>query len=455
MSSLDVWLLVALVCSLVALVWSIIQRNRARVSLRDIEASSPLSSTTISPHPIEPSATDNPDDMHVFSPLFLCVASSIDAGLIILDNDRHVLFLNPQAEELLGQKNTSREGHGLITLLRDYQAESLVSEVLRDRETREITIKPISSYRMLHLRCIPFQANGSSQGALLIMQDVTQISMLERARRDMVANVSHELRSPLSSLKLLVETLQSEPPQHIASRMLGQMIHEIDAVTQLANELHELSQIESGRVTLQLSPQDLQHVVQQAIQHIHPQASRKNIRVVSSTTTLKPVLIDARRISQVLINLLHNAVKFTPVDGTITLQTCEVTVHEKPVHTTPHGYHHTFRESLPSTETVQSLCAYEVVSETGELTTIPLPASHPPGVWALLSVEDTGIGIPSEDVPRIFERFYKVDRSRAYSGGTGLGLAIAKHLVEGHSGRLWVESVEGRGSTFYFTLPLA
>lgn len=454
MNSLEVWLLVALASSIVALVWFIVQSNRAHRSLREMHISPPLDSTP-PPHPIEHSAADSYEDVPVFSPLFLCVASSIDAGLIILDNDRHVLFLNSQAEELLGQKNTSREGFGLITLLRDYQAESLVSEVLRDQETREITIKPISSYRMLHLRCIPFQTNGVSQGALLIVQDVTQISMLERARRDMVANVSHELRSPLSSLKLLVETLQSEPPQQIASRMLGQMIHEIDAVTQLANELHELSQIESGRVTLQLSPQDLQQVVQQAIQHIHPQASRKNIRVMSSTTTLKPVLIDARRISQVLINLLHNAVKFTPVDGTITLKTCEVTVHEQPIHTPTQGSIPPPRDTLHPTETVQYLCAYEVVSETGESSTIPLPVSHPPGVWAILSIADTGIGIPSEDVPRIFERFYKVDRSRAYSGGTGLGLAIAKHLVEGHSGRLWVESVEGRGSTFYFTLPMA
>ncbi|NTW97550.1 MAG: cell wall metabolism sensor histidine kinase WalK, partial [Oscillochloris sp.] len=166
----------------------------------------------------------------------------------------------------------------------------------------------------------------------------------------------------------------------------------------------------SGRVSLKLAPLPISPVIERALERIQPQADRKGLRASAELGGVAPpVLMDSERVGQVLLNLLHNAVKFTAEGGAVT------------VRATPLG------------------------DDAGR-----------PGPWLLVSVCDTGVGIPAQDLPRIFERFYKVDRARTrHVGGTGLGLAIAKHLVEGHGGRLWAESVEGRGSTFSFTLPVA
>jgi two-component system phosphate regulon sensor histidine kinase PhoR len=339
-------------------------------------------------------------------PLFQAAAAALDAGMVVVDKSRQVRFVSEQAAQMLDSTAERAVGNSLIALLRDHQADLLVGEVLRDDEAREITMRPISSGRTLHLRCSALDGPGG----LLVIRDITQLSMLERSRRDLVANVSHELRTPLASLKLLVETVQSEPPPEVARRMLDQMAQEIDAVTQLVDELHDLAQIESGRVTLKLAPQLISPVVERALERIRPQADRKHLRARAAINGAQPqVLMDADRIGQVLLNLLHNAVKFTAEGGEVTIQA-----------------------SLLDEDAGQS------------------------GPWLMVSVCDNGVGIPSQDLPRIFERFYKVDRARTRNaGGTGLGLAIAKHLIEGHGGRLWADSVEGRGSTFSFTLPVA
>ncbi len=395
----------------------------------------------------------------VFPPLFQAAAAAFDAGLVVVNTERQVSFLNAQAEQLLGLDAQMVHGQGLITLIRDHQADVLVREVINDGETRETTIQPILSGRTLRLRCAPLLPNGAPGGALLLIRDMTQLSMLERARRDLVANVSHELRTPLASLKLLVETLQSEPPPTVAQRMMGQMAQEIDAVTQLVDELHELSQIESGRVTLKLAPADITTVVERALGRIRPQADRKQLRIVAQIPANQPpVLMDDDRIGQVLLNLLHNAVKFTTFHGGIVVQTFVIMVDEVDTH----------RGRIEQHQLQNIQLAHDMVPQEGQAepqlpllnlataTTIALPSPHPSGLWMVISVSDTGIGIPSQELPRIFERFYKVDRSRnRNAGGTGLGLAIAKHLIEGHGGRLWAASEEGRGSTFYFTLPVA
>jgi two-component system, OmpR family, phosphate regulon sensor histidine kinase PhoR len=393
------------------------------------------------------------------SPLFRAVASSVNAGLVVLTPERTIHYLNTQAEELLDTNARMARQQGLISLLRDYQADEMVENVLRDREAREITLHTLSEGRSLHLRCSPLIAADMDEtgGAVLIIHDVTQINMLERARRDLVANVSHELRTPLSSLKLLIETVQSEPPPAVAQRMLGQMAQEIDMVTQLVDELHELSQIESGRVTLKLAPGSIEKVIRQAFERIRPQAARKHIQVeMLISPDHQPVLMDENRIGQVLLNLLHNAIKFTPDNGGILVQTNEVEVNEKTPYLVPPEYDQPYATSFSPAGSMKQRRPGEFVVDRGKRLVLLLPASHPPGLWMVTSVTDTGIGIPSQDLPRIFERFYKVDRSRNRdSGGTGLGLAIARHLVERHGGRLWVESTEGCGSAFYFTLPLA
>ncbi len=396
-----------------------------------------------------------PLDISNLSPLFRATAAALDGGLILANTGCQVCFMNRQAEELLGLDGATAEGQGLIALLRDYQADTLIRDVLSDGETRETTIQPLFSGLTLRLCCTPLVTGDKINGVLLLIRDMTQISMLERARRDLVANVSHELRTPLASLKLLIETLQTSPPPHVAQHMLNQAAQEVDVVTQLVDELHELAQIESGRITLQLTPSRINAVVARAMDRIHPQAERKNLRISADIPPNHPlVLMDEKRVGQVLLNLLHNAVKFTPDAGEITVRACTIIVDAE----TPHlGYieqgDEEARHHLAPHAAVQYQ-AHPLATVAINVSFVTLPAPHPPGLWSLISVSDNGIGIPARDLPRIFERFYKVDRSRnRNTRGTGLGLAIAKHLVEGHGGRLWADSEERRGSTFYFTLP--
>jgi two-component system phosphate regulon sensor histidine kinase PhoR len=387
-----------------------------------------------------------------FPPLFRAATAALDAGLVVLDEERAVEYLNPQAEVLLGARSADALGESLITLLRDHQADALVSEAMRDGEARELVFRPLLSGRTLRLRAQPLEIEGM-RGLVLLIRDVTQLSMLERARRDMVANVSHELRTPLASVKLLVETLQSEPPPAIAQRMLSQMAQEVDAVTQLVDELHELSQIESGRVALQLAPTALAPVVARALERIRPQAERKTLHVSAQVADcLPPALIDGSRIGQVLLNLLHNAVKFTPAGGDIRIRAFVITIGSEAQRI---GYveRRALRAGLPAEERRRG--TVPPLAHQGR-PTVDMPQPLAPGDWMLVTVADSGIGIPAEDLPRIFERFYKVDRARTRNAsGTGLGLAIAKHLIEGHGGSIWATSVEGAGSTFFFALPVA
>ncbi len=394
-----------------------------------------------------------PPPRELFTPLFRVAADALDAGLVIVDQERQVRYLNQQSQLLLDIREPEALGEGLITLVRDYQADTLVGEVLRDGEPRELVLQPIQGGRTLRLRATRIDA-AELCGVALLVRDVTQLNLLERARRDMVANVSHELRTPLASVKLLVETLLTSPPPAIAERMLNQMAQEVDAVTQLVDELHELSQIESGRVALKLAPAQVAPLAERAIERIMPQVQRKGLQVRAEVPEqLPPALVDSGRIGQVLLNLLHNAVKFTPDGGTISIRASMITAAadtpklayvERRLNHEPHPY--------PPGERRQRS---QPLARQGR-PTVALPQPLAPGEWMLISVTDTGIGIPAADVARIFERFYKVDRARTRNaGGTGLGLAIAKHLAEGHGGRIWATSAEGAGSTFYVALPLA
>jgi len=224
----------------------------------------------------------------------------------------------------------------------------------------------------------------------------------EAVRREFVANVSHELRTPLASLKALVETLEEgaieDPPA--AREFLAQMHVEVDSLAQLVQELLELSRIESGQAQPNRESVDPVTLLRAAERRLRRQAERIGVTLsVDEGKALPAVHADPHLIERILINLIHNALKFTPSGGRVRLRATAVA------------------------DAVR------------------------------LSVEDTGMGLPAEELGRIFERFYKVDRSRA-SRGTGLGLAIAKHVVQAHGGRIWAESEgEGRGATFHFTLP--
>ena len=324
------------------------------------------------------------------------VLDQMTDGVLIADSQGLVQFANPAAGKLFQTSNPIQRS--LTEVIRNHQ---LVEAWRRCQQTGELQSESVevpTRHQFLQLVVIP---DSHASGSLLLVQDLTRVRRLETVRRDFISNLSHELRTPLASLKALTETLQDgaldDPPA--ARRFIDQIQIEVDALTQMVTELLELSRIESGRLTLDLRPVAPCDLLDSASGRMQLQAERARLSLrVECADNLQKVKIDTQRLEQVLVNLIHNAVKFTRSGGELIL---------------------------------------EAEAGTGEVR---------------FAVRDTGIGIPEEDVPRIFERFYRVDKSRAGSG-TGLGLSIAKHVVEAHGGKIWAESVEGRGSTFYFTIP--
>ena len=321
-------------------------------------------------------------------------------GVLIADAEGRILLANPAAEKLLGE-GQPLPGRSVVVALRHHQLVEAWRKCQQLGELQIETVEMPTSRQFIQIVAIPDQQSG---GSLLMVQDLTRIRRLETVRRDFISNVSHELRTPLASLKALTETLQEgaleDPPA--ARRFLGRIQTEVDALTQMATELLELSRIESGQVPLELksiSPYKLIHVT---AERMKMQAERAGLTIhVDCAPDLPNIRADMPRLEQVLVNLIHNALKFTRPGGEVTLT-----------------------------------------------------AAPQPGGFICFLVHDTGVGIPADDLSRIFERFYKIDRARS-SGGTGLGLSISRHLVEAHGGKIWAESLEGRGSTFFFTIPLA
>ncbi|MBN1450643.1 MAG: PAS domain-containing protein [Anaerolineales bacterium] len=326
-----------------------------------------------------------------------------DAVLIASEAGR-IQFANPAAEKLFGR---GLVGRSVTETLRNHQ---LIQAWQRCQELDEIQIEAAEIVaRRLFLQLIVMPDQHAPGGSLLVVQDLTRIRRLETIRRDFISNISHELRTPLASLKALTETLQdgalADP--EAAPRFIGRIATEVDALTQMAQELLDLSRIESGQVELARKPVAPKKLLTSAAERMRLQAERAGLSLrVDCLPNLPKVNADAPRIEQVLVNLIHNAVKFTRPGGEVIL----------------------IAEVVPSAEAGEGAVRF--------------------------AVKDTGVGIPADDVPRIFERFYRVDKSRA-GGGTGLGLSISRHLVESHGGQIWAESREGEGSMFFFTLPNA
>jgi len=330
------------------------------------------------------------------------ILSNMSDGAILVDGDGTVSLINPAARHLFKFFDSLKSGQfTLIEICRQHEVIDLWENCRSSGQQKSITIETPSDRE--YIQVIGTDLSRLLPGAtLLLFQNLTTMRKLETVRRDFVSNVSHELRTPLASLKALTETLQSgalnDPPA--AERFLLQMDEEIDNLTQMVQELLELSKIESGKVPLlkkTIAPIEL---VYPAIKRMELQAERAKIELINQCAEDLPLIeADPARMQQVLVNLLHNAIKFTPPNGQIT-----------------------------------------VAAEEKEK-------------YVIFSVKDTGVGIPEEDLDRIFERFYKADRARS-SGGTGLGLSISRHLIEAHQGKIWVESVQGKGSTFFFSLPI-
>lgn len=326
------------------------------------------------------------------------VLDHMNDGILIVDAEGSIRLLNPAAGTMFGLNLQDAAGRSLPEALRIHQPHDLWQQ---SQKTREIQQTSFEYRKQLVLNASAIPLGQSLPGhTLLLFQDVTRQNQVEAMRRDFISNVSHELRTPLAALKALTETLRDgaldDPPA--AQRFLDRMETEVDAISLMVMELLELSRIESGRVPLNLQPARPEAILQAAYERLSLQAERAELQLVLvCPPDLPAVQADSARIQQVLVNLLHNAIKFTPSGGSVTMSAVDQ------------------------------------------------------GSQVVFQVRDTGIGIASKDIPRIFERFYKTDRARS-GGGTGLGLAIARHMVEAHGGKIWVESQPDQGSTFYFTL---
>ena len=323
-------------------------------------------------------------------------------GLVMVDEEGSIRMINPAAEEMFGISSEQSAGRSLASALRQYQVVDLWQQTRRSGGVRSISFEVTS--KRIYLQGIAVLLERELSGSMLLLfQNLTRQRYLETVRQDFISNISHELRTPLAALKALTETLAEgaldDPPA--ARRFLEQMDAEVDSLSLMVSELLELSRIESGRVPLNMKPTEACKILAPAVERLDLQAERSNLEVhLDCPEDLPLVFADPQRLEQVVVNLLHNAIKFTPGGGRIRVSARE---------------------------------------ETGVI---------------IFSVEDTGIGIAEEDLPRIFERFFKADRARS-KGGTGLGLAISRHLVEAHGGKIWVESFEGKGSSFHFSIPLA
>ena len=329
------------------------------------------------------------------------VLNQMTDGVLIVDDRGRVQLLNPSAERLFEVDQKADLGRSVVEVLRYHQLVDLWR--LARTGQRQSTMLEVGPQHVF-LNAVAIPLSKSLQGnILLLFQDLTQLRRLETVRKDFISNISHELRTPLASLNALVETLMEgamdDPPA--ARRFIRLMETEIYNLTQLVNELLDLSRIESGKMPLSFHRLMPITLIKPAYERMAVQAERAGITLTQECPQDLPlVFADPDRITQVLINLIHNAIKFTAPGGKITV------------------------------------------------------SAYLDGEQVVFFVRDTGVGIDRKDLGRIFERFYKADQART-SGGTGLGLSIARHMIESHGGYIWAESVVGEGSTFSFSLPLA
>jgi two-component system, OmpR family, phosphate regulon sensor histidine kinase PhoR len=347
------------------------------------------------------------------------ILRSMVEGVAVIDAQERLVFSNRAFSEGLNLDPTSIEGRSVIEVVRNSDLLSLIRRALQGEEgLRTDMVVGIVQQRTFSVTAAPVQAleipsatglapapAEKPSGAVVVLHDVTELRRLERVRQDFVANVSHEFKTPLTAIQGFAETLLAgalEDPEH--NRRFLEIIRDHAArLAVLTNDLLKLARIEAGQLEIDLGPVNLREVIERCAETTLLKAGQKQIALeIDVPPVLPAVRGDASLLREVLQNLLDNAVQYTPAGGRIT------------------------------------------VSATAEARDV------------VVSVEDTGVGIPLVDQERIFERFYRVDAARSrQAGGTGLGLSIAKHIVEVHGGHLRVDSEVGRGSKFSFSISLA
>lgn len=348
--------------------------------------------------------------------VYRLLLEQLDTGVLIADAQKRILEGNAAATRLLSLRGNALVGKTLLEATLSYEIGALVN---RAQETGAAQVQEIQRAeiggRTLRTRVIPlllsdiadpngrlptFEESGPDPCFLLLFEDVTELRRLETVRRDFVANVSHELRTPLASIRAMAETLQDGAlyDSEVANRFVNIIVGEVERLTRILEDLLILSRAESQAP--EREPFALTTLVRDVIERLSPQAEKSNLQLAYTGGPHIEINANRDQIEQVLVNLVDNAIKYTPSGGKITVWT-------------------------------------EIKDSRA-------------GVY----VKDTGIGVLSQDVPRLFERFYRVDKARSrQSGGTGLGLSIVKHIVEMHGGSVQVQSEYGKGSTFWFTLP--
>ncbi|MDK8182351.1 two-component system histidine kinase PnpS [Paenibacillus sp. UMB4589-SE434] len=333
-------------------------------------------------------------------------------AIVMIDDQGEIVLINRKAEQMLGIKNKASLGKKFEEVRVPYELAEMTQEVI---ERKLLVHEELTIYypeeRLLDANVVPvYYSEQEWAGVLIMLQDVSDIRRLERMRSEFVANVSHELKTPIAAVKGFAETLMNgalNDPE-IAQSFL-QIIHdESERLNRLIGDILELSKIESKRVPLQFSPVHMPSFMQQAVEMLSKEADKKRIQVSLVVEDDMYMEADEDRLRQIVLNLLSNAINYTSDGGQ-----------------------------------AKVVAAPLDVNEDGDYERIQL------------TISDTGIGIPKKDLPRIFERFYRVDKARSRgSGGTGLGLSIVKHLVDSHHGTIKVDSEIGVGTTFTIELPV-
>jgi two-component system, OmpR family, phosphate regulon sensor histidine kinase PhoR len=333
------------------------------------------------------------------------ILASMEEGVLVIDTNQKIVFCNQAFCQAAGVSNTGWEGRQAVELIRHSDLLAMIRKAIAGNEVvhGEVIVGSVRT-KSFAVTSAPVQSDALTAGAVMVLHDITEIRRLERARRDFVANVSHEFRTPLTAIRGFAETLLEGALDDVENRRrFIEIIHDHALrLSRLTDDLLKLAQIEAGQLQLEFQPITVANILDPCVETTRAKAMRKGLKLEVQSERNSPVLRgDIRSLQGVVQELLDNAVRYSSPGGAIRINT-------------------TIKDS-------------EVI----------------------ISVADTGIGIPKADQDRIFERFYRTDPARSReSGGTGLGLSIAKHLVEAHAGRIKVESEVGSGSTFSIFLPL-
>ncbi|HYE65385.1 MAG TPA: ATP-binding protein [Pyrinomonadaceae bacterium] len=325
-------------------------------------------------------------------------------GVLVLDQAMRVVASNRAARQVFDQVEGALESHRLSELTRNSFIYSAFRAALERGERAEVKVEMRGDERrVFDLRVVPLRLDDekNSRGAIGVFFDITQLEHLERVRQEFLSNVSHELRTPLTAILAFVETLEEGAVDDLENnrRFLSVIRKNAVRMHNLIDDILELSAIEAGKVLIEPKDVGLHSVVSDVITALAARADSRRITIRNEVPAGATVFADARRLEQMLTNLIDNAIKFNREGGVVKIR-------------------------------------------------------HEQGARDLISITDTGEGIPVEHVERIFERFYRVDRARSRElGGTGLGLAIVKHLARAHGGEVSVHSKIGEGSTFIIDLP--